>query len=66
MEIAGLGIMVARHRGAVGRGRVAVDAQDDRVLVFGCSGLGLVHAEAFRADNGKNLFRFSNTYSEWR
>jgi hypothetical protein len=52
--------------GKVGRARVAVDVQGDRVLVFGCSGLGFVHAEAFRADNGKNIFRFSNTYSEYR
>jgi ABC-type glucose/galactose transport system permease subunit len=48
--------------GQVGKARVSVELQDNRVLVFGVSGLNLIHAEAFRADNGKNLFRFSNTY----
>jgi hypothetical protein len=52
--------------GGVGKARVTVDAHDERVLVFACSGIGHVHAEGFRAQNGKNLFRFSNTYSEYR
>ena len=50
--------------GGVGKSRVSVELQGDRVLVFGVSGVGLIHAEAFRADSGKNLFRFSNTYCE--
>jgi hypothetical protein len=50
--------------GSVGNARVTLEIQDDRVVVFGVSGLGLIHAEAFRADNGKNIFRFSNTYCE--
>jgi hypothetical protein len=48
--------------GAVGKARVTVDVQDDRVLVFWCN--LHVSAEGFRADNGKALFRFANTYSE--
>jgi hypothetical protein len=50
--------------GSVGRAHVAIELQGDHVLVFGVSGLGLIHAEAFRADDGKSLFRFSNTYCE--
>jgi hypothetical protein len=50
--------------GGVGPPRVSIELQNDRVLVFGVSGLGLINVEAFRADNGKNIFRFSNTYCE--
>ena len=47
--------------GPVDPARVAVDVQDDRVVVFSWS-TG-VDAEAYRADNGKNLFRFSSAFS---
>jgi hypothetical protein len=51
-------------QGGVAKSRVSVELQGDRVLVFGVSGIDLIHAEAFRADNGENLWRFSNTYCE--
>jgi hypothetical protein len=50
--------------GGVGRARVSIELQSDRVFVFGVSGIGMIHVEAFRADNGENVFRFSNTYCE--
>jgi hypothetical protein len=48
--------------GTILRARVAIDVQDDRVVAFGWAIAGL-DAEAFRADNGKNLFRFSSRFS---
>jgi hypothetical protein len=41
--------------------RVAVTEQGGRVVVFGVATTG-AHAEAFRADDGKNLFRFASTH----
>lgn len=41
---------------------VTVTDQGGRVVLFGASGAGF-HIEAFRADDGKNLFRFSSSYS---
>jgi hypothetical protein len=38
-----------------------VTEQGDRVVVFGRAS-GTFHVEAFRADDGANLFRFSNSY----
>jgi hypothetical protein len=53
------------YRGSMGgsgvRGEGSIEVQGDRVVVFGNS-IG-IHVEAFRTDNGKNLFRFSNGYS---
>jgi hypothetical protein len=40
-----------------------VTEQGDRVVVFGTASTGF-HVEAFRADDGTNLFRFSNSYGE--
>ncbi len=40
--------------------RVAVTVQSGRVVVFGAS--GGVNVEAFNADDGTNLFRFSSSY----
>jgi hypothetical protein len=40
---------------------VSVIVQDDRVAVFGSSGIG-VYAHAFRPDNGQTLFRFSTGF----
>lgn len=40
---------------------VSVVEQDDRIAVFGAAWTG-VHAEAFCAKDGKNLFRFSSSY----
>ena len=40
---------------------VTVIAQEDRVLVSGAGNNG-AYVEAFRADNGKNLLRFSTSY----
>jgi hypothetical protein len=42
---------------------VTVTLQDDRVVVFGCSGGG-INAEGFLADNGTSVFRFSSYHSE--
>jgi hypothetical protein len=47
--------------GGLPRGPVTIIQQGDRVVVFG-SASG-IYVEAFRADDGKNLFRFSNGYS---
>jgi hypothetical protein len=41
---------------------VEVIEQQDRVVVFGITAGGF-HVEAFRKDDGVNLFRFSNSYS---
>jgi hypothetical protein len=40
---------------------VAVTEQNDRIVVFGAGTTG-IHVEAFRPDNGKNVFRFSSSY----
>jgi hypothetical protein len=40
---------------------VAVTEQGDRIIVFGAGSLG-IHVEAFRKDDGTNLFRFSSSY----
>ena len=51
--------------GVSGRQRqmfVTVTEQDNRVVVFGSGDTG-INAEAFRSDNGANLFRFSSTLS---
>src|SRR5262249_50929738 len=41
---------------------VEIVEQGDRVVVFGVASVGF-HIEAFRADDGANLFRFSNSYT---
>jgi hypothetical protein len=43
--------------------RVTVTQQDERIVVFGVSTTG-AHVEAFRASDGKNLFRFSTYHDE--
>ncbi len=48
-----------------GQDHLEIEVQNDRVLVYGISGLGKILAEAFRADNGQSLFRFSTAYTEW-
>jgi hypothetical protein len=40
---------------------VSIREQNGRVIVFGAAVTG-IHVEGFRADNGKNLFRFSSSY----
>ena len=40
---------------------VEVTEQEDRVVVFGVASTGF-HVEAFRQDDGANVFRFSNSY----
>jgi hypothetical protein len=40
---------------------VTVTEQDKRIIVFGSAGTG-AHVEGFRAEDGKNLFRFSTSY----
>lgn len=47
--------------GGQGRSWVAVTEQDDRIVVFGVASTGF-HVEGFRADDGKNLFRVSNSF----
>lgn len=42
---------------------VSVTVQEDRVVVFGASSMG-IYAQAFRADNGNTIFRFSDSFSE--
>jgi hypothetical protein len=59
----GWGSAIGSVTGVPGRALVTVDAQGDRVLVFGSDCAGCLYAAAVRADNGKNLFRFSNAYS---
>jgi hypothetical protein len=41
--------------------RVAVTEQDNRVVLFGLGTTGL-QVEAFRAENGRHLFRFATSY----
>ena len=41
---------------------VEIVEQGDRVVVFGVAAVGF-HVEAFRTDDGANLFRFSNAYT---
>jgi hypothetical protein len=41
--------------------RVAVTEQNKRIVVFGAGFTGF-HVEAFRPDDGVNLFRFSTSY----
>lgn len=43
--------------GPAGNSWVSIIEKDNRVVLFGATGLGL-NVEAFRADNGENLFRF--------
>ena len=43
------------------RGWVSITEQNDRIVIFGQSGIGF-HVEAFRSEDGKNLFRVSNGY----
>jgi hypothetical protein len=43
---------------------VEVTEQGDRIVVFGVASAGF-HVEAFRADDGVNVLRFSNSYSRW-
>jgi hypothetical protein len=52
--------------GATGvhEGWVAVTKEDNRVVVFGATPSGF-HVEAFRAKDGRSLFRFSSSYSKW-
>lgn len=40
---------------------ITVTEQDDRVIVFGGATTGF-HVEGFRSDDGKNLFRVSNSF----
>ncbi len=42
------------------RGWVAITEQKNRIVLYGCE--ARFHVEAFRAEDGKNLFRFSNGY----
>jgi hypothetical protein len=42
---------------------VAVTEQNNRIVIFGSAATGM-HMEAFRPEDGKNLFRFSTYY--WR
>jgi hypothetical protein len=44
------------------RGWVEVTEQGNRVVVFGVASVGF-HAEAFRMEDGANVFRFSNSYA---
>lgn len=44
------------------RGWVTITEQNGRIVVFGQAGIGF-HVEAFRSEDGKNLFRVSNSYS---
>ena len=46
----------------VSREWVEIVEQGDRVVVFGIANTGF-YVEAFRADDGANVFRFSNSYS---
>jgi hypothetical protein len=46
----------------VDRQQVEVTVQGDRVIVFGISATGF-YVEAFRVNDGGNVFRFSNAYS---
>jgi hypothetical protein len=46
-----------RSYGPHPQSQVAIVEQDSRIVVFGIS--GGAHVEAFRAEDGKNLFRFS-------
>lgn len=41
---------------------VEIVKQDDRIVVFGVASGGF-HVEAFRAEDGANIFRFSNSYT---
>ena len=41
---------------------VTITEQSNRIVVFGVAATGL-HVEAFRSDNGENLFRFSTSYA---
>lgn len=43
---------------------VEIVEQGGLVVVFGVASVGF-HVEAFRADDGANLFRFSNSYTPW-
>ncbi len=43
---------------------VQVIEQGNRVVVFGVAAVGF-HVEAFRIDDGANMFRFSNSYGGW-
>jgi hypothetical protein len=40
---------------------VTITEQDNRIIVFGATSGG-IHVEAFRSDDGENVFRFSNAY----
>jgi hypothetical protein len=48
--------------GVASGGWVEIAEQDDRVVVFGVACLGF-NVEAFRKEDGVNVFRFSNGYS---
>lgn len=43
---------------------VEIVEKGDQVVVFGVAATGF-YVEAFRADDGANLFRFSNSYTPW-
>jgi hypothetical protein len=45
-----------------GHSYVTVTEQDNHVVVFGASSSG-IHVEAFQAEDGRNVFRFANSYS---
>ena len=62
----GIGSFWGGIGGGVGKARVTVDVQNNQVLFFGCSGIAEIYVEAFRAEDGKHLFRFSNKFSEYR
>jgi hypothetical protein len=40
---------------------ITVTEQDDRIILFGAASTGF-HVEGFRSDDGRNLFRVSNTF----
>jgi hypothetical protein len=47
--------------GGQGYSWITVTEQEDRIIVFGVAVMGF-HVEGFRADNGGNLFRVSNSF----
>lgn len=57
---------IGSSTGVPGYSWVGLTEHDGRVIVFGVAGYG-IYVEAFRADNGANLFRFTGgtDYARW-
>src|SRR5262249_49882039 len=49
------------HSTGIGHMWVTVTEQNKRIVLFGCASTGM-HVEAFRPEDGTNLFRFSTSY----